>query len=200
MVEFGPATECEVILAFLRAEVDSSRYGEMFVLPGIASRGLSRSQLIDQADLANAEQNAARRAILEEYRGFGRNVALFRGFPGDVAWRRVQIEPADHKRLRVANYPPLVKLTEGTRTVSVLADRIPKGEITDGPAERVEAVQKALTAGNRFPELICVEGLADELILVEGHTRAIAYVGLRWTCNIDAFLGSSPSMQRWWLY
>ena len=53
------------------------------------------------------------------------------------------------------------------------------------------------TDGKKFLELIAVEGQYSELILVEGHSRATAYVACRWNEGIKVFLTSSPSMHDW---
>jgi hypothetical protein len=63
----GPATEDDMVLVFLRAEIDSSRFA-VDLLAALADLGLDRS-LIDRADLSNAEGNLRRRQVLEEFRG-----------------------------------------------------------------------------------------------------------------------------------
>ncbi len=199
MIELGSATENEMVLAFLRAEADSPRFGWQ-VLPGIEQQGFSRTQLLDSPDLNNLRQNEARRLVLRNYRGFGGNSALFRGFPAQVSWRRVAIEPADHKHLWVANYGPLVCQTQRTRNISRLAERITAGEITCEIAENVRGIQDELMGGKKFPELIGVEGPESNLILIEGHSRATAYVGLQWAKNIEMLLGRSPFLYQWQFY
>jgi hypothetical protein len=68
MIERGAATEDEMIAAFLRAEIDSSRYGNNFVLTGLIQLGLERS-IIDVPNCANAAENAIRRTLIQ-YRGY----------------------------------------------------------------------------------------------------------------------------------
>ena len=200
MIERGPARECEMILAFLKAEADSPRWANHHLLPRLSQTEFSRSQLIEQADLADNRQNAVRRAILRAYRGFGANDALFRGFPDDVTWRRVEIEPTDHGRLRYANAPPWMQLSDGTRLVARLAGKLLSGAIPPDPANYVKGIQSALVAGEKLPELIAGEGSESSLILIEGHCRATAYVGLEWKENIPIFLGSSSNMCGWEFY
>jgi hypothetical protein len=53
VIEIGPATENEMIAAFLRAEIDSSRYGNNFVKTSLAQRRLQRN-IIDSPNLADA--------------------------------------------------------------------------------------------------------------------------------------------------
>jgi hypothetical protein len=199
MIELGIATENEMVLAFLRAEADSPRFGWQ-VLPGIEQQGFSRTQLLDSPDLNNAQQNEARRLVLRNYRGFGGNSALFRGFPAQVSWRRVAVEPGDYNCLLVANYRPLVCQTQGTRRISRLAARVTAGEITCEIADNVKGIQDELMGGKKFPELIGVEGSEGNLILIEGHSRATAYMGFQWTKNIEMILGRSPLLHQWQFY
>lgn len=199
MIERGPAIEREIILAFLKAEVDSPRFGA-YLLPQLAPTGFSRQQLIDNADLDDQRQNVVRRAILQAYRGFGANNWLFRGFPDDVAWRRTEIEPTDHERLRFANVPEWVQLSDETRLVGQLARKLSDDAIPPDLVGHIKAIQNALTAGKQLPELIAAEGSGGTLILVEGHCRATAFVSLGWKENIPIFLASSSSMNRWQWY
>ncbi len=54
--------------------------------------------------------------------------------------------------------------------------------------------------GRRFGPLIAVEAEDGFLILVEGHSRATAYVASRLDGNIDLLVGSSPAMPFWHWY
>jgi len=62
MIERGPATEDEMVLAFLRAEIDSSRYDE-FIATALVRLGFTR-RLIDQPDLTDGPENAGRKKLL----------------------------------------------------------------------------------------------------------------------------------------
>src|SRR5689334_13998917 len=68
VIEIGPATENEMIAAFLRAEIDSSRYGNNFVKTGLAQLRLERN-IIDAPNLADAVENDVRRQLMR-YRGY----------------------------------------------------------------------------------------------------------------------------------
>jgi len=189
-----------MILAFLRAELDSPRWANSILPALIRTGGFSRSQLFDEADLDDPRQDAVRRTILGAYRGYGANNWLFRDFPDDVVWRRVAIDPTDHGRLMYANSPPWVELSDGTRLVKRLAEKLVGAAIPPDPADHIRAVQTTLKAGKKLPELIAAEGSNGALILIEGHCRATAYVALGWKENIPVFLASSSSMHRWHWY
>jgi hypothetical protein len=80
VTDIGPATENEMILAFLRAEIDSSRFGTAYAQILSNSR-IDRQWLIDRADLNSDGENRARKELLGLVRGFGNDSFLFRGFP-----------------------------------------------------------------------------------------------------------------------
>jgi hypothetical protein len=75
-----------------------------------------------------------------------------------------------------------------------------KGELDDDPGKHVIAIQERLKRGERLPELVAAEGEGGELILIEGHCRATAYVGMDWRENIPMFLAFSPLMAQWVFY
>src|SRR5260370_2926139 len=102
MIERGPARECDMVIAFLQAEISSSRYSQ-YLLDKLNFNKLSREGLIDRPDLKNENDNAIRRALLQIHRGYRSNAYLFIGFPHEVFWRFFDIEPEDHDQLYFAN-------------------------------------------------------------------------------------------------
>jgi len=198
MLELRPARECEVVLAFLRAEVDASRYGQAVMQWLLATR-FTRDELLENADLSDVRQNQARATILGRYRGFPDRL-LFAGFPADAAWQRAEIEPKEMNRLRYARYKDWMVYSDNTRKPSRLIEKMRRGEIPSQDADRFRAIHYTIGQGKRFPELIAVEGQDDELILMEGHSRATAYIASDFSENVGLFVASSPSMHRWAFY
>jgi hypothetical protein len=189
-----PATAEQVTLAFLRGQIDSPRWGRHY-LAYLRRHRLRRAKLIDQADLLDARQNAARTALLNAASG-----SLFEGFPGDTAWVHRTIPAAGLGRLKYMNSGPWLQLSGGTRRVADGARNLGSVMARDGPFSinaHVEAVIKAVGKGMPFPDLILVQGDKDDLILLEGHARATAYVAAQFKGHVRAFVGSSPGMRRW---
>jgi hypothetical protein len=191
MREMGPASNDEMVLSFLRAEIDSPAWGphHMAVLNQM---GADRSSLIDNADLTDADANRVRAIALGPVRGYGRGVSLFRGFPADTTWRRIQLEPSEFHRLKYINCKPFPELTDGTRSVEVGARNYRRD---GGLAPRVDDLVKAIERGVSMQELILVED-ADRLVVLEGNTRVTAYVKAS-TTSFSALVGSSPTMHQW---
>jgi hypothetical protein len=193
MIELGAASEDEVVLAFLRAEIDSPKWGQDY-LDVLRDLHLDRVSLIDAADLADVQAGCTRKVVLGAVRGYGFNGALFTGFPRDTTWRRVQVELSDFPRLKcISNDELWFKLTVGTRFIWQAARNL---DARSELAVRVRGAIRRIEEHLPVAELIMVETNSGDLILVEGHTRATAYTVLA-DRAFPAFIGTSPLMGRW---
>ena len=199
MIEIGPATENEMVLAFVQAEIDSARFGPIYT--GILSNsGINRESLIDRADLNSAKDNWMRKELLKRVRGYGNDSLLFRGFPNSVQWRRVGLEAADWEMVTYANYPTWLTLSGGTRIVADGAKNIESIVVAEDANRNIKAVAADVRGGKRYPALIGVDGLNGEIILLEGHTRATAYALAKSSERVECIIGSSPTMKTWAFY
>jgi hypothetical protein len=117
--------EDEMVAVFLRAEFGSPRYGPV-VLQALERHGYDR-RLVEAPDLAEAAENAARRRVLGEYRGYGRDADVFTGFPPAVRWYRALATPADLAEVRYIDDDYWVELSGGSRLVVDAAARIRQG-------------------------------------------------------------------------
>ena len=192
--ESEPATPERVMLAFLQGQIDSPRWRRYYTVY-LRKHRLSRAKLIERANLSDRDQNEARAALLKAASGL-----LFAGFPGDVAWVRRDLSALDLGRLKYMNSGPWLKLSGRTRRVTDGARNLECAAVMDGSYNidaHVKAVLKAVRKAANFPELILVEGYDGDLILVEGHARATAYVAAQFTTPVGAFVGSSPQMKQW---
>ena len=165
MKELGPATENDVVLAFLRAEIDSDTYGT--TIQSWLKRFSRDRRLIDEADLTDYQTNGLRRAILAEYRGFGLNTGLFKNFPEDTTWRRVLLD--DVGGLKHVKHTPFPEMTGGTRLVMDSTETYKKWPAT---ANKVEGIIRELDEGSKFEDLVLVEDANTRLVIIEGNHRA----------------------------
>lgn len=199
MRDLSPATEDAVVLAFLQAEIDSARFGPLYATL-LSNSGLERGSIVDRPNLQSDRENRIRRELLTAVRGYGNRTLLFKGFPQNVTWRKVAIETEDADKLKYANYETWVQLSGGSRFVVDGAKRVEAIQVGENANENIKAVADDLRAGKRYPELIAVESEGGFLILVEGHTRATAYVLARIAEPIEVFVGSSPQIKLWAFY
>jgi hypothetical protein len=198
MIDVGPITEDEMVLAFLQAEIDASRYRDLYNAC-LAALGFERI-LIDKPDLNDPGANQARKLVLRGARGYGANTLLFTGFPMDVRWRRVVLEPRDFEVVRyAANVETWTHLSNGTLLVSDGARNFTTTGAVPG-TEQITGIVNTIRNGTVFPELIAAETNDGSLILIEGHSRATAYVLTQFTEGVKAFVGSSLSVSSWYFY
>jgi hypothetical protein len=198
MIDVRSITADEMILAFLRAEIDSPTDRGKILIHALMQLHEDRGQLIDCADLTDERQNHARRMLLGAARGYGRNEYLFRNFPHDTAWRLVTVTPAEVRDFRYANTEGWTQLSGSSRLVADGVrnlDQPQYGEIRGN----VSGIATRLREGDTFPALIAVQcgSHSAQPVLMEGHTRATAYALTDLPGETDVIVGSSAIMNRW---
>lgn len=205
MIHIGSVTEDEVVLAFVKAEIDSPIYGPTYQNK-LAEMGISREHLINKADLSASLQNTYRKALLGHVRGYPRQ-RLFFNFPLNTTWQRVRLETNEISALMNGRFDNWVELTRGTRLITQGAAEIASGAAGQSTnkniriiAASVKEIVAQVRTGHSFPELIVVQGENGPLILLEGNTRATAYVLAKKSEPIEAFLGTSAQMVLWHWY
>jgi hypothetical protein len=197
MDELGPATEHEMVLAFLQAEVDAPRWRDRYAW-ALQQIGATRA-LIDRPDLTSDAENAKRIDILRRVRGYRGNEYLFRGFPLDTTWRHVRLPPVQFDLLRhCTGAPEFIQLSRGTRRVVDAAANL--DQFKTPTSQNIRAVVQALKKGQSYPPMVAVDSGEGELLLVEGYTRATAYAALRPPRPVEFFIGTSPNIRRWAFY
>jgi hypothetical protein len=192
------ASEDEVIAAFLRAEIDSDRYGRK--LRGLLARDRRKPGVLQHPDLADDYENRYRRRLLDEHRAYERREEMFGGFPREVDWFRAALERQEVLDILYINWDWWLTISGGSRSPRDAARRIRAGMIAD-----VTAAEHAPAAGasERPPELIAVTTPARApLVLVEGHVRLTAYALFpeHLPPTTEILLGVSEKMTRWWAF
>lgn len=151
MIEQGSVTENEMVLAFLQAEIRSSRYGSI-IQQTLAQVGLKDS-LIESPNLSDAVENAQRRSLLA-YRGYPRR-GLFTRFPLDVEWRWVDLESSDLQAIRyirdnITATPNWTNLSNGTRLVREGACAV-RQQSSNPLFQQIFAIARGIRDGVRYP-------------------------------------------------
>jgi len=196
MIDLGSATADEMVLAFLQAEIDSPRFSS-WPRHWLLTHRINRTTLIDNGLLCDPEQNRLRIEILKGYRGYQDDRMLFTGFPSNVQWRRVEITRAELADFRYANEPSLIEVSGESRIIGVGAERFKLGKAPADFSERVRGVAECVKNKARFPDLIAVAAENEPPVLVEGHTRATAYVYTKPSHPIIVLIGTSPTIKQW---
>jgi hypothetical protein len=190
--------EDEMVAVFLRTEIASSRFRGA-ILAILVGQGLD-PRIVEQPNLASGEENAYRRAVLGEWRGYGRDADVFTSFPHDVRWYRALATPQDIADLRYINDDYWIELSGGTRLITDAIARIRLGiEAFHVGNGGFWYLADALCVGAVFPELILVgQREGAPLVVLEGHSRATAYL-LRPECTpaaVPVLVGYAPQMSK----
>jgi hypothetical protein len=194
MQDFGPVSNHQIVLSFLRAEIDSASRGSRY-MDAIRAFGLNRKSLVDNADLTDNHAHHGRALVLGAVRGYGRNDAIFSGFPGDVTWRRVLLEPSEFGVLKYANCDPWLRISKGTRSVLDGAQNI-RSCVDQGIAQAVADIVDKIKRAVPLEDLLLIDDLKGSLIILEGNTRATAFVSSM-TNAAFALVGRSQTIKTW---
>jgi hypothetical protein len=117
--------EDEMVAVFLQTEVASTRFAPTIL--AILRRDGRERRIIDHPDLSNAADNAYRRHVLGEYRGYGRDADVFKDFPADVRWYRASATKVDVARVRYINDDYWTAPSGGSRLATDAVARIRQG-------------------------------------------------------------------------
>jgi hypothetical protein len=193
MREIGDANANEVVLAFLRAEAGSSKYG-----PSVLERLSGRVELLEEPDLRNDEENSIRIQVLGEWRGYGRDTHLFAGFPSDVTWKRVELSRSEVQELLLGR-GLWSDISDDTRSVAEAAQTLTDPAYAgDERTAIISAIAERDRAGAFFEPLIVVSPPSGSpRVLVEGYKRACAYAWWLGGPDVEAFHGRSPYIADW---
>lgn len=204
MYGFRPAAESEVVLAFLRGETDSERFGNAVRDALVDAGGLD---LVRNPHLDSAEENKARERALSAARGWRTNTGLFTGFPETVEWHHGVLPPDELSRVRFIDYSYWVELTGGSRRPGDVLATLEAGRLPIWLTELGTSWCFELAAGLATAEIVddlIVMATPDlgELVLLEGHARlaAIFLGGLQRRLTVRAYLGLSAAIEQWELF
>jgi hypothetical protein len=191
-------SEDEMVSAFLRGEIGSPRYGQV-ILDLLGRDALDRT-LVDDRYLKDPLANFARRKILAEYRGFGRDADVFAGFPNDVRWYRALVAREVLTEVRYIDYDYWNELSGGSRLVVDAVERIKQGvEIFGVSNAGIWYVASLIAAGESLPTPILVgKDEQSPLTILDGHTRLTAYlVAPEYLPDeLPVIVGFSPTMDK----
>lgn len=199
MRHLGKLSEAEMVAAFLRGEIVSDRFGAK-ILELLQRDGRNRT-VVESPDLTNAADNAYRRQLLGDFRGYGQNRDHFENFPSDVTWHRYALSREELGRVRYIDYSYWNELSGGSRLPADAARNVRGGKVVFGQtSERYWNMVRALERGVKFPEPIFVGTIPESpLVILEGHMRLTAYFlsPEHLPDELAAIVGFSPAIAKW---
>ncbi|MEW5805717.1 MAG: hypothetical protein AB1721_03290 [Patescibacteria group bacterium] len=199
----GKSNEAEMIAEFLKGEYNSERFGSE--LKKALSASKADTKLISEPNLADKKENAQRKKLLGEYRGYGRNKGLFENFPDkNITWHKATFRSSELKKVKYINYNYWTKLSDETRLATDAAKNILAGKIIFKQSnDRFFKAAEAIKRGRSFPRLIFLS--RDEnspVVVLEGHVRLTAYMLApeRIPDPLEVIIGFSEKLDEWNLY
>jgi hypothetical protein len=200
--ELGSASDDQVILAWLQAEIESPGFQQYLVGEPANAANLSLAlKLARSPDLRDAEQNRLRRQIITNTHGFGMGVGTFQGLGNDIRWRRFRLTVDEVSQMLYASRSGAwTILAPATRTVAEGAVNV--GHVFSG--DQTNMVVLSLASGichadKKIPEVIALLRPDGRLVILEGHARATAIVleAHRFPHGVQVYVGESPSVANW---
>ena len=202
MDDLGQATEDQVILAWLQAEIESPEFQAYLVgnPPNPANLSLAL-KAARSPDLRDQTQNDLRRQIITATYGFGQGSGSFQGLGSDITWRRFRLSTDEVGEMLYARQGaawPI--LSPATRKVAEGATNV--GHVFTG--DQTNMVVLSLASGlchsdKKVPEIIALRRPDGRLVILEGHARATAIVleAHRFPKGVDVYVGDGPSVENW---
>ncbi len=200
--DLGAATEDQVILAWLQAEIESPDFQAYLVgnPPNPANLSLAL-KAARSPDLRDHAQNDLRRQIITSVYGFGQGSGSFEGLAHDISWRRLHLTTDEVGHMLYARREGAWHLlSPATRRVAEGATNV--GHVYTGDSTNMVVLSLAsglCHSDKKVPELIALRRPDDQLVLLEGHARATAIVleAHRFTGGVHAYVGAGPSVANW---
>jgi hypothetical protein len=202
MEDLGTATEDQVILAWLQAEIESPDF-QAFLIgnpPNPANLSLAL-KAARTPDLHDTTQNELRRQIIAGTYGFGKGTGSFEGLANDLHWRRFHLTTDEVGEMLYAKRDGAWRLlSPATRKVAEGATNV--GHVFSG--DNTNMVVLSLASGichsnKKIPEVIALQRPDHRLVILEGHARATAIVleAHRFPNGVQAYVGVGPSVANW---
>ncbi len=185
----GQASEAEVVAAFLKAELASSRYRAQInkLIP-------AQDQRIDwlkAPDFKNKQQNEFRASILNQTRGWKNEGLLFENFPLDVIWHKVNISKADLCLTKYLADDGWIDRTNKTLDPMLYIQN------ASGDDPVIQLAQKIrLNLATAQPLIFLTTSDFTKLACVEGNGRLTAFC-LSDLPQIPAIIGISDQADQW---
>jgi hypothetical protein len=185
------ATEDEMIMTFVRAELESPRFGAE-LHSTLAELGLSVEVISAAPSVAGA--NEARRQLLAAYRGWGQYESVFGGMPDDVVWSWVELDESV-LRAQVFTIEWYFEEAFGTRSVNEIGE-MKRGS---GDASRLQLEQSVAEGRALEPPILLAEPDLRRLVILEGHSRILSYLANPdlVTFPILSMVGTSARVAEW---
>ena len=164
--------EAEMILEFLKGELNSKRFNED-LNNAINELGLD-SSIILNGNIEDEQENNDRLKIMKKFRGYP-DEELFERFPNIEEWKFLKLNESDIDNIYYIDYDYWNELSNGTSKPVEAAKVIKSGkeiyEVSNQPF--LDGVEYNKT--NKFPPVILITCNNEKYLIIEGHSRMTVY-------------------------
>lgn len=164
--------EAEMILEFLKGELNSKRFNED-LNNAINELGLD-SNIILNGNINDDQENIDRLKIMKKFRGYP-DEELFERFPKIEEWKYLELNEKDIDNIYYIDYDYWNKLSNGTSKPVEAAKVIKSGkeiyEVSNQPFLDGVEYNKI----NKFPPVILITCNDEKYLIIEGHSRMTVY-------------------------
>lgn len=164
--------EAEMILEFLKGELNSKRFNED-LNNAINELGLD-SSIILNGNIEDEQENNDRLKIMKKFRCYP-DEELFERFPNIEEWKFLELNESDIDNIYYIDYDYWNELSNGTSKPVEAAKVIKSGkeiyEVSNQPF--LDGVEYNKT--NKFPPVILITCNNEKYLIIEGHSRMTVY-------------------------
>lgn len=193
------SSENEMLIEFLRAEYSSERFSAL-IKTELNKLGYDE-KIILSADINNSVENAQRKKLMGEFRGYAINQELFENFPPVTDWSIYSFNTEDLEKIRYIDYDYWNELSDGTHSPLTAAKTIHNGKTVFGESnDDFLKAAEFIKGGGAFHKMFFLTSDFERFVIVEGHLRMTAYaLAPDYFNGIEVIVGKcgSQELQKW---
>ena len=197
------ASENEMILEFLKGEIDSKRF-RSDLIGNMEKLGIDE-KIIRSGSTDSDEENSLRKKLLGAFRGYP-DREIFENYPRDISWKYVRFSEEDLDKLYFVDYSYWNEISKGTSKPSAAAETVRSGIEIFGQSNQYFVDGAEFLEKNSFPPMILLTCGNEKHLILEGHCRAVSYAlrpgkfdntfGYVGFCTADEMKRKEPKMIR----
>lgn len=172
MREIKESTEEEMILDFLKGEIDSVRFSGDLIK--VLKKLKLNETIINNGETSSKEENLLRLKIMNLYRGYP-DKELFENFPNIEKWKYVQLNEKDINKIFYIDYDYWNELSNNTSSPLEAVKNIKKGIEIYGVSNKPFIDGVEYLKENTFPPVILITCNDEKYLIIEGHSRMTIY-------------------------
>ncbi len=187
IIKIRESNEAEVILEFLKGEINSTRFSEN--LNNVLKELNIDKSIIVSGDINNKKENLIRLEIMHKFRGYP-NEDMFNNFPKINEWDFYEFDSSDLEHCYFIDYDYWNELSSNSSLPRNAAHNILKGlEVYDVSNEQYTNAKRYLENGGSFPPVVLITCNEEKYLIIEGHLRMTAYGLYSGFSKAYAFIG-----------